>query len=211
MRASSSRRRSILMQLARSNDKRFGRRAWQELSVQRPECSFQKPRLPELCCRARGCFFEVGISSLPGSDSRDSCPHGRPLWNPRAAASFQRRSGSGAPESLPTMRAAIQTIPSPCPLPTGALMNNSTTGTRTRVARVRAEYPNQLDYSGFCFCTVVFHTNARSGPACLAGLPPEGIRSTTYNSSCARSHADLMRLMLMIQTTRCDAPNSGIR
>ena len=25
---------------------------------------------------------------------------------------------------------------------------NSTTGTRTRVARVRAEYPNQLDYSG---------------------------------------------------------------
>ena len=148
MRASSSRRRSILMQLARSNDKRFGRRAWQELSVQRPECSFQKPRLPELCCRARGCFFEVGISSFPGSDSRDSCPHGRPLWNPRAAASFQRRSGSGAPESLPTMLAAIQTIPSPCPLPTGALMNNSATGTRTRVARMRAEYPNQLDYSG---------------------------------------------------------------
>ena len=31
----------------------------------------------------------------------------------------------------------------------------SATGTRTRVARVRAEYPNQLDYSGFCesfFC-----------------------------------------------------------
>ena len=27
---------------------------------------------------------------------------------------------------------------------------NSATGTRTRVARVRAEYPNQLDYSGFC-------------------------------------------------------------
>ena len=26
--------------------------------------------------------------------------------------------------------------------------NNSATGTRTRVARVRAEYPNQLDYSG---------------------------------------------------------------
>ena len=25
----------------------------------------------------------------------------------------------------------------------------SATGTRTRVARVRAEYPNQLDYSGF--------------------------------------------------------------
>ena len=27
-------------------------------------------------------------------------------------------------------------------------LENSTTGTRTRVARVRAEYPNQLDYSG---------------------------------------------------------------
>ena len=26
--------------------------------------------------------------------------------------------------------------------------NNSATGTRTRVARVRAEYPDQLDYSG---------------------------------------------------------------
>ncbi len=29
---------------------------------------------------------------------------------------------------------------------------NSATGTRTRVARVRAEYPNQLDYSGSCTC-----------------------------------------------------------
>ena len=28
------------------------------------------------------------------------------------------------------------------------ISNNSATGTRTRVARVRAEYPNQLDYSG---------------------------------------------------------------
>ena len=27
---------------------------------------------------------------------------------------------------------------------------SSATGTRTRVARVRAEYPNQLDYSGTC-------------------------------------------------------------
>ena len=27
---------------------------------------------------------------------------------------------------------------------------NSATGTRARVARVRAEYPNQLDYSGVC-------------------------------------------------------------
>ena len=29
-------------------------------------------------------------------------------------------------------------------------LENSATRTRTRVARVRAEYPNQLDYSGFC-------------------------------------------------------------
>ena len=29
-------------------------------------------------------------------------------------------------------------------------MRNSATGTRTRVARVRAEYPSQLDYSGSC-------------------------------------------------------------
>ena len=28
---------------------------------------------------------------------------------------------------------------------------NSATGTRTRVARARVEYPNQLDYSGFCW------------------------------------------------------------
>ena len=32
------------------------------------------------------------------------------------------------------------------------IMENSATGTRTRVARVRAEYPNQLDYSGFEIC-----------------------------------------------------------
>ena len=32
--------------------------------------------------------------------------------------------------------------------PCNRLRNNSATGTRTRVARVRAEYPNQLDYSG---------------------------------------------------------------
>ena len=31
------------------------------------------------------------------------------------------------------------------------LARDSATGTRTRVARVRAEYPNQLDYSGVCF------------------------------------------------------------
>ena len=33
---------------------------------------------------------------------------------------------------------------------------NSATGTRTRVARVRAEYPNQLDYSGSAVHVLVF-------------------------------------------------------
>ena len=35
----------------------------------------------------------------------------------------------------------------------------SATGTRTRVARVRAEYPNQLDYSG-CW---MYHPEAPKG------------------------------------------------
>ena len=34
---------------------------------------------------------------------------------------------------------------------TGRKLINSATGTQTRDARVRAEYPNQLDYSGFCW------------------------------------------------------------
>ena len=33
---------------------------------------------------------------------------------------------------------------------------SSATGTRTRVARVRAEYPNQLDYSGSWLRSVAF-------------------------------------------------------
>ena len=37
---------------------------------------------------------------------------------------------------------------------TGA--ENSATGTRTRVARVRAEYPNQLDYSGLSIKFITF-------------------------------------------------------
>ena len=36
-----------------------------------------------------------------------------------------------------------------CLMPSLPGAENSATGTRTRVARVRAEYPNQLDYSGF--------------------------------------------------------------
>ena len=50
---------------------------------------------------------------------------------------------------------------------------NSATGTRTRVARVRAEYPNQLDYSGsavhvlplFAFVAAWSEIASRSGLA----------------------------------------------
>ena len=42
-----------------------------------------------------------------------------------------------------TMRGAPRTV-----CAAGSFDHNSATGTRTRVARVRAEYPNQLDYSG---------------------------------------------------------------
>ena len=37
-----------------------------------------------------------------------------------------------------------------CPASGHNSRKDSATGTRTRVAQVRAEYPNQLDYSGFC-------------------------------------------------------------
>ena len=36
-------------------------------------------------------------------------------------------------------------------------VRNSATGTRTRVARVRAEYPNQLDYSGSALFTLLLN------------------------------------------------------
>jgi hypothetical protein len=38
-----------------------------------------------------------------------------------------------------------------CPKKKGSLFSSgaSVAGTRTRVARVRAEYPNHLDYNGF--------------------------------------------------------------
>ena len=39
---------------------------------------------------------------------------------------------------------------------------NSATGTRARVARVRAEYPNQLDYSGSGSCAAKARAAARS-------------------------------------------------
>ena len=57
------------------------------------------------------------------------------------------------------------------------LVFNSATGTRTRVARVRAEYPNQLDYSGSrkytnCARDIIFEIEPHNGevgcPNCAA-------------------------------------------
>ena len=49
--------------------------------------------------------------------------------------------------------------------------SNSATGTRTRVARVRAEYPSQLDYSGSCKATqvvqITFIDNQMSSVSCV--------------------------------------------
>ena len=49
------------------------------------------------------------------------------------------------PGSIPGLGIIISTSRLSRP---GLVSQNSATGTRTRVARVRAEYPNQLDYSG---------------------------------------------------------------
>ena len=46
----------------------------------------------------------------------------------------------------PTCRNALRSLPD-----RSAHLINSATGTRIRVVRVRAEHPNQLDYSGFCW------------------------------------------------------------
>ena len=52
--------------------------------------------------------------------------------------------------SLPSQAAQVHVqVPSVPTMRSSILGQNSATGTRTRVARVRAEYPNQLDYSGF--------------------------------------------------------------
>ena len=57
---------------------------------------------------------------------------------------------------------------------------HSATGNRTRVARVRAEYPNQLDYSGFCHPDppkqthnkVILEVKLRCNKATQGGLEP---------------------------------------
>ena len=55
-------------------------------------------------------------------------------------------------------------------------VEHSATGTRTRVARVRAEYPNQLDYSG-CTCDAVMRARLRFLVAFVppVEIPPPGL------------------------------------
>ena len=84
------------------------------------------------------------------------------------------------------------------------LPENSATGTRTRVARVRAEYPNQLDYSGDGY---VFASTCSFEFCDYVGLPglelsSECRRSTRkkLNQLCEHLHSTLnSRLLCVIQ------------
>ena len=71
--------------------------------------------------------------------------------------------------------------------------SNSATGTRTRVARVRAEYPNQLDYSGSGICSS--HTYCRF---------------SSWNCSSCQMHQPRIGPMLAWQT-RFVIPGNGVR
>ena len=72
----------------------------------------------------------------------------------RAAAADARGSTATKSHTIPSIRIVIPWRDGLDALASAqhepALKNHSATGTRTRVARVRAEYPNQLDYSGCC-------------------------------------------------------------
>ena len=48
----------------------------------------------------------------------------------------------------------------------GCDLENSTTGTRTQVARVRAEYPNQLDYEGSAMISIEKRRRFAGGSEC---------------------------------------------
>ena len=63
---------------------------------------------------------------------------------------FQRNVGVGHfPDHEPAMRTVLHAPYCCCAVGHGMQRyENSATGTRTRAARVRAEYPNQLDYGG---------------------------------------------------------------
>ena len=73
----------------------------------------------------RACFFS-------DSDGAVRAPNKRPRTNEQHAVDTRVQCTAGS------MQLRRGTAP----------MQNSATVTRTRVARVRAEYPNQLDYSG---------------------------------------------------------------
>ena len=81
--------------------------------------------------------------------------------------------------------------PTSCFMPASG---HSATGTRTRVARVRAEYPNQLDYSGCCtFCpeapqaAALQHASNLAGRLRLALAAPIGSAARTLPLSATRS------------------------
>ena len=60
---------------------------------------------------------------------------------------------------------------------------SSATGTRTRVARVRAEYPNQLDYSGVYISILLFSTTEL---VLLLGLLISDVRRDPVHSTGLR-------------------------
>ena len=85
---------------------------------------------------------------------------------------------------------------------------NSATGTRTRVARVRAEYPNQLDYSECCkhshrhilnntFFVFFGHNSYVSGLAAELFFPDSGLWRLTVASGRPGSACASMFLLVM--------------
>ena len=88
-------------------------------------------------------------SPLPFPKLRSSCS---PQRGPRAATLQFGEGEGGGEDGLVVQNAAGLILCLQSLQAHGFLQEatrNSATGTRTRVARVRAEYPNQLDYSGF--------------------------------------------------------------
>ena len=65
-------------------------------------------------------------------------------WRPTVLCCRAHRGGVHLPFSILRGTLCAPSVRLLCPSAASA------TGTRTRVARVRAEYPGQLDYSGFC-------------------------------------------------------------
>ena len=82
-------------------------------------------------------------------------------------------------------------------------MVNSATGTRTRVARVRVEYPNQLDYGGHIFSSHNISMETRN--ACF----DEIFLSNAYRNNTFQKHVSnhcirtLIRLYMCTRTCAC--------